>query len=69
MLCSFWSSSHRSSILWPLLGQRTRDRIWDKPCETESGTEFFRERLRNRAARITTHVIAVPPPTPRVVTV
>ncbi|KAG8301770.1 hypothetical protein J6590_044578 [Homalodisca vitripennis] len=32
---------HMSSILWPFLGQRTRDRIWDKPCETESGTEFL----------------------------
>ncbi|KAG8258296.1 hypothetical protein J6590_033770 [Homalodisca vitripennis] len=40
-----------SSILWPFLGQRTRDRIWDKPCETESGTEFFRERLRVTAPR------------------
>ncbi|KAG8284737.1 Trafficking protein particle complex 8 [Homalodisca vitripennis] len=23
-----------------------KNRFWDKPCETESGTEFFRERLR-----------------------
>ncbi|KAG8318854.1 hypothetical protein J6590_103947, partial [Homalodisca vitripennis] len=36
----------KSSIIWPFLGQRTRDRFWDKPCETESGTEIFRERLR-----------------------
>ncbi|KAG8262577.1 carbohydrate binding [Homalodisca vitripennis] len=53
-------------------------RSWDNAPETGSGTnrvrpnlgqKIVRERLRNRAARITTHVIAVPPPPPRVVTV